>query len=146
MCFLKRQRAHCFVLFEYGIGKFGIFFTSILIKVLNSFLLQMQFPQFDDFMFSRCAMNLTVWFGILNLKALFVSLTYVSCLLLFSFSDSFIVHNITFDLISNTFKPCTKLGNPPQSVNRVDKPVIIQTLNAVYIIVFNPQRYHTKKA
>ena len=66
----------------------------------------------------------------LNLKALFVSPAYVSCLLLFSFSDSFIVHNITFDLISNTFKPCTKVGNPPPSVNRVDKPVIIQTLNA----------------
>ena len=88
-----------------------------------------------NFLFVRC----------LNLKALFASLTYVSCLLPFSFSDSFVVHNITFDLISNTFKPFTKLGNPPQSVNRVDKPVTIQTFNAVYNC-FNPQRYHTKKA
>ena len=143
MCFLKRQRAHCFVLFEYGIGNLA-FFLLHLIKVLNSFLLQMHFLSSMTLCFTvRNELDCVVWD--LNLKALFVSLTYVSCLLLFSFSDSFIVHNITFDLISNTFKPCTKLGNPPQSVNRVDKPVIIQTLNAVYNC-FNPQRYHTKKA
>ena len=41
--------------------------------------------------------------------------------------------DITFDLISNTFKPYTKLGNTPQSVNRVDKPVKHLTQ---YIIVW----------
>ena len=42
---------------------------------------------------------------------------------------------ITFDLISNTFEPYTKLGNTPQSVNRADKPVIIKHLTQ-YIIVW----------
>ena len=50
MCFLKRQRAHCFVLFEWG-RQFGIFFFTPFDQGVKFFSPLNAIPQFDDFMF-----------------------------------------------------------------------------------------------
>ena len=89
-------------------GSWLILWTHFhLIKnlVLNSFHFQ-NVSSVQWLYVSRDVINLTVWFKNLNLKRTFVSPAHVS------FSDSYFVQlDITFDLISNTFKPYIKLGN-----------------------------------
>ena len=82
MCFLKRQRPHCFVLFEWGLAYFMNSLPFDQELGVKFFLPPSVFPQFNDFV-SRYVINLTVWFRNLNLKRTFVSPAHVSCLLLF---------------------------------------------------------------
>ena len=126
MCYLKRQRPHCLVLFEWGLAYFMDSLPFDQELGVKFFSAPNVFPQFNDFV-SRYVINLTVWFRNLNFEKDFCQPNACFLSFAFSFSDSYFVPlDIAFDLISNTFKPYTKLGNTPQSVNRVDKPVIIK--------------------